>query len=260
MSSSPIPNDVTVQAAPTPQLTIDLIDGWTSRLPDELNVKAGQANLFNDARTDWALSLLGSLEGQSVLELGPLEGGHTYMLHKVGANVTAIEANKRGFLKCLIVKELLKLDRARFLFGNFVPWLAAGPHRFDLVWATGVLYHMSDPFELLRLIAASTDRVHIWTHYVPDTFDPGEAWAAPIVRVEEREVTGRRIQHYIRSYLDTATVPQYCGGIDTTSVWLRRADILDSLTCLGLSQIDVAFDTTAHPHGPCFALVATRPR
>jgi hypothetical protein len=260
MSSSPIPNDVTVQAAPTPQLTIDLFDGWTSKLPDELDVKAGQANLFNDPRTHWALNLLGSVEGQSVLELGPLEGGHTYMLHEAGASVTSIEANKRGFLKCLIVKELLKLDRARFLLGNFVPWLAAGPHRFDLVWATGILYHMSDPLELLRLIAACTDRVHIWTHYVPDTFDPSEAWAAPILRVEEREVAGRHVQHYVRSYLDTEETPQFCGGTDTTSVWLRRADILDGLTRLGLSRIDVAFDTTAHPHGPCFALVATRPR
>ena len=63
MSSSPIPNDVTIQAAATPQLTIDLFDGWISRLPDELNVKAGHANLFNDPRTDRALSLLGSVEG-----------------------------------------------------------------------------------------------------------------------------------------------------------------------------------------------------
>lgn len=161
------------------------------------------------------------------------------MLHNAGANVTAIEANKRGYLKCLIVKELLRLDRARFLFGNFVPWLVAGGHRFDLVWATGVLYHMSDPLELLRLIAACADRVHIWTHYVPDTFDPNEAWTAPILGVEEREVAGRPIQHYIRSYLDTTGLPHYTGGIETTSVWLRRADIVDGLTRLGLSQIDV---------------------
>lgn len=259
MSSSPVPNDATVQAAPTAQLAIDLFDGWTSKLPDELGVKSGNAMLFDDGRTHWALGLLGSIEGQSVLELGPLEGGHTYMLHKAGANVTAIEANKRGYLKCLIVKELLRLDRARFLFGNFVPWLADGPQRFDLVWATGVLYHMSDPLELLRLIAACTDRVHIWTHYVPDEFDASEAWAAPIVRVEEREIAGRRIRHYVRSYLDTSTVPHYCGGIDTTSVWLRRADILDCLIRLGLSQIDINFETSTHPHGPCFALVATRP-
>jgi hypothetical protein len=86
MSSSPVPNDATVQAAPTAQLAIDLFDGWTSKLPDELGVKSGNAMLFDDGRTHWALGLLGSIEGQSVLELGPLEGGHTYMLHKAGAN------------------------------------------------------------------------------------------------------------------------------------------------------------------------------
>jgi hypothetical protein len=253
-----IPNDACVQGVPTNQNVIDLIDGWVSRLPAQAGVKAGVAELFQDARTDWALERLGGVAGQSVLELGPLEGGHTYMLHQAGAHVLAIEANKRGYLKCLIVKELLGLDRVRLLLGDFVEWLKVDQRRFDLIWATGVLYHMSAPTELLRLIADRTDRVHIWTHYVPDDFDPRAPWAGPIVSVEERSVDGRRVPHYLRSYLDTEGQPQFCGGVHTTSAWLRRSDILDQLHRRGLSKIEIGFETTAHPHGPCFALVAAR--
>ena len=54
-----------------------------------------------------------------MLELGPLEGAHTYMLDRAGASeVVAIEGNTRAFLKCLITKELLSMPSARFLVGT----------------------------------------------------------------------------------------------------------------------------------------------
>jgi hypothetical protein len=247
--------DVCVQEPPSPQLAIDLVAGWVSNIP---GVNAGTANLFDDGRTSWAIERLGSLRGSSVLELGPLEGGHTYMLHNEGATITAIEAGKRAFLKCLIVKELFRLERAHFMLGDFMPWLAAEPRRFDLVWMTGVLYHMMDPVRLLHLVAACTDKLHIFTHYVPDDFDPLEAWAAPIVGVEDRPIGDRTIRHYVRSYRDEAQSKTYCGGVYTTSVWLRRSDILEELTRRGFLDIEIGFDSPAHPHGPCFAIVAKR--
>ena len=159
-----LPDEVCLQQTPTSQAAIDLISGWISDIP---GVKAGEAKLFDDGRAKWALDHLGSVDGHSVLELGPLEAGHTSMLHNAGATITAIEANKRAFVKCLIVKEILRLDRAHFLLGDFMPWLVANTRHFDLVWMTGVLYHMTDPVRLLRLAASCTDRLHLWTHYYP---------------------------------------------------------------------------------------------
>ena len=64
------------------------------------------------------------MDGFRILELGPLEGAHTYQLEKLGAaEIVAIEANKEAFLKCLIIKELAQLERARFLLGDFVTYL-----------------------------------------------------------------------------------------------------------------------------------------
>src|SRR5438874_1385363 len=137
-------NDACVSHAPTPQSTIDILDGWASILPAELGANTGgYAPLFDDHRATWAIDQLGGVKGASVLELGPLEGGHTYMLDRAGAkSITAIEGNKRCYLKCLITKELLSVDSARVLLGNFVSWLEENRHRFDVIWATGVLYHM----------------------------------------------------------------------------------------------------------------------
>ena len=120
--------DQYVTTTPSPQNAVDIFAGeWSSKLPEPFaEVRAGSALLFADARLEWGLTQLGGVTGKTVLELGPLEGGHTYMLEQGGAaSVVAIEANTRAYLKCLITKELLGLKRARFLCGNFVAFLQA---------------------------------------------------------------------------------------------------------------------------------------
>ena len=53
--------------------------------------------------TQW-LDIIG-VDGRRVLELGPLEGGHSYMLQRAGAaRVLAIEANTRAFLKFYAIR------------------------------------------------------------------------------------------------------------------------------------------------------------
>ena len=150
--------------APSVQATVDIFRGeWNSKLPD--NIISGEIDLFNDHRIGWAHRLF-DLENKSILELGPLEGAHTYQAQKYGAaKILAIEGNSRAFLKCLIVKELFGLERAKFLFGNFINFLETDRNRYDVIFASGVLYHMREPLRLLELIARHTDRVLLWTHH-----------------------------------------------------------------------------------------------
>ena len=126
----------------------------------------GTSRLFDDQRIHWAEEVLGGFKGTNVLELGPLEGHHSYMLQKAGAKkVTAIEANSRAFLKCLCVKEILKLDSVRFHLGDCVKYLKMNKQKYDVVFANGILYHMQNPIELLELLGNTTDKIVMWTHY-----------------------------------------------------------------------------------------------
>jgi len=154
--------------SPSPQNALDIFKNeWSSKLPGEYaKYHSGNTASFEDSRIDWAVSEFGGIENKTVLELGPLEGGNTYMLEKHGAkSVLAIEANSRAFLKCLIVKELLDLKKSRFLCGNFVEFLKTNDEKFDCCFATGVLYHMENPSELIYLISKTSDNVFMWTHY-----------------------------------------------------------------------------------------------
>src|SRR5215207_5994601 len=145
---------------PSAQNAIDLFDDtWTSSFPAWLTLHAGTLPTFNDTRIRALLQHLDSIKGFKILELGPMEGGHTYMLHEAGASVTSIESSSRSYLKCLVVKEILHLNRAHFHLGDFVPYLAETRDRYDLVMASGVLYHTLDPLHVLERIAAITDKI-----------------------------------------------------------------------------------------------------
>jgi hypothetical protein len=254
--------DCYLATAPSPQNALDIFKGeWSSRLPGDWgSLRAGAATLFEDGRITWAADQLGGFAGKKVLELGPLEGGHSCMLERMGAaEVVAIEANTRAYLKCLIVKEVLGLKRVRFLCGDFVEHLRADAATFDACLASGVLYHMRNPVELLALLAEKSDRLLLWTHYYE---------AAAVARnplLVPRFSTGRPAEHggfrhtlYRYDYLSSLEWMGFCGGGSESSHWLSRADILACLRHFGFSDLRITLDEPDNPRGPSFCVAALR--
>jgi hypothetical protein len=253
-----------VRCAPCPQNALDIFKGeWSSKLPGNLGtLEAGTAALFEDIRIDWAAAELGGFANRNVLELGPLEGGHTYMIEQRGAaSVVAVEANHRAYLKCLITKEILGLQRSRFLCGDLMEYLRADTTWFDVCIASGVIYHMRNPVELLARLAERTDRLFIWTHY----YDAEAVASAGVIVDRFREAIPSEyagfhhtLQRY--EYLHALQWNGFCGGSETYSHWMLRDDILACLKWLGFDDVRINFEYPMYPHGPCFALAALRHR
>src|ERR1700738_4673747 len=85
-----------VDVAPSAQTAVDAIpDAWASQLPPPYeHVHAGELPLFRAEHVTWGFERLGGVGERDVLELGPLEGAHSYMAQMAGASsVTAVEAN-----------------------------------------------------------------------------------------------------------------------------------------------------------------------
>src|SRR5688500_14163804 len=77
--------DAYIHTAPSPQTAADIFKGeWSSRLP-VAGLESGGAELFNDERVKWGVEQIGGVEGKTVLDLGPLEGGHSAMFERLGA-------------------------------------------------------------------------------------------------------------------------------------------------------------------------------
>lgn len=250
-------------SAPSPQNALDLFEGeWSSRLPEPFaDLKAGSSPLFADHRIDWLASEIGGFAGRTVLELGPLEAGHTYMLERGGAGrIDAIESNTHAYLKCLIVKEVLGLQRAHFHCGDFVEYLKADGPRFDLGIASGVLYHMRDPVQLIALLARRCGgSLFLWTHY----YDRELIAANPALAAKHTgSFRGRHdgFEYVLSRYEYRAALDWggFCGGSAPYAHWMSRPDILKCLEHFGFGDIRINFDHVCHPNGPALALIAKR--
>jgi hypothetical protein len=249
-----------VDTAPTPANAVNIFAGlWTSKFPPPFeDLPVGHAELFQDHRVTWALGQLGELRGARVLELGPLEGGHTYMVDRAGAReIVAIEANTRAFLRCLVAKELLGMPAARFQCGDFMAYLREARDQFDLCLASGVLYHVLQPVELLERIAAVSSRTFIWTHF----YDEVRLAASPrtahrVVEPAMAEYAGFRHRLYRYQYGKALEGAYFCGGSRPVANWLTRDDILAALRHFGFTRIEIGPEHLDHPNGPAFTLLA----
>lgn len=255
--------DAYVLTEPNIQNVLDIFKGeWSSRLPDHFGLvtQPGTARLFEDNRIEWVEQTFGKFANWKILELGPLEGGHSYMFHSKNASkVIAIEANTRAFLKCLCIKEALHLDRVEFKLGDFVTYLEKDNSKYDMVVASGVLYHMEDPIKFLKLISQVSDRVFIWTHYYDQKtiLSRGEL-SHKFSPVSSFEYEGVVYEGATQSYKDALAWSGFCGGPKPISKWLTRNSILKALRQFGFADIQINFDQPDHPNGPAFALCAKK--
>jgi SAM-dependent methyltransferase len=251
-----------VRSAPTPQAAVDIFRGeWWSRLPAPLDtIRAGTAALFEDPRIQWAAEQLGGLRGKTVLDLGPLEGAHPYMFEQAGAvEVVGIEGNPRAFLKCLITKELLNLRRVSYRCGDFMEYLRRADRRFDIVNASGVLYHQRNPAELLALVCRTADALILWTHYYDAAVIKNlRRTNARFPGFTEEEYDGFRYRAYRHEYLHNVKMPGFCGAGASHSQWMEREAILECLRRFGMANLRIAFEDRVHENGPSFNLVASR--
>lgn len=249
-----------IKSEPSAQNALDIFKGeWWCRFPPPYDqLRAGNLHIFNDARITWAISQWGDLAGKSILELGPLEGAHAYMFERAGAgSVTSIEANTHAYLKCLIVKEILGLTHTRFLCGDFLEYLRNSPPRFDAVCASGVLYHMTVPIELLALIGKVTDRLFLWTHYYDaEHVRANRTLAKRFTATLDSDYEGLPYRLHRYQYRGSFVRREFCGGTRPYAHWLSREDILAALKHFGFAAVETAFELPDHTDGPSFALVA----
>jgi SAM-dependent methyltransferase len=248
------------QRAPDHRNAIELFAGrWATHF-SSVNT-AGLGGTFDfvhdDPRPSLAARYLGSspgrLDGMSVLELGPLEAAHTCQLEQLGAErILAIEANSEAFLKCLIMKEVFQLKRTGFLLGDFSSYLAETSDRFDLIFCSGVLYHMEHPLRLILDIARVADRCFVWTHY----YDGAHPKCSHRVRTAAT-LDGFSVPYFTAPYQDRAK-PRFWGGNKASSAWMARGDLVAAFRQFGFERVEVLDEQPDHVNGPCFSLAVSK--
>jgi SAM-dependent methyltransferase len=237
---------------PTVQNAVDIFEGkWATNLATLLPVvNTGKSNLLSDSRIKMAADALGRngrFYGMRVLELGPLEAAHTYQIEQLGAShVIAVESNTEAFLKCLVVKEALKL-RAEFLCGDAIEYLSKTDEKFDLIFCSGILYHMPDPAALIEVICKRSKSCFLWTHYQS---------------VEAIQQSKRKPKAYSNGGFDTTLYElpypdmkydKFWGGNEPVAAWMTQDEIVRAFAYFGHSKSQLLQDHPTHPAGASFS-------
>jgi hypothetical protein len=181
------------------------------------------------------------------------------MLEQLGvASILSIEANTRAYLRCLVIKELLKLRKSQFVLGDFVGYLQNSKH-YDLIVACGVLYHLVNPVEAIAYMSKATDQVYIWTQYYDkNTIDSQPMITHRFQSSAQSEYGGFRHTLHRQLYQTRLGNPGYIGGSAHYSNWLSREDLIGALNFFGFNDIAVQYDQLDGVNGPNISLLARR--
>ena len=249
-SERDIKNEFYSEKFPSINNAIEIFDGkWTSILPID-GVNQGWLNRFECPLIKGWNNRYPFLN-KKVLELGPLEGGHTALIESFGAqSITAIEASSIHFLKCLIVKDIFAL-KANFLHGDFKEYLRNCETKYDVVVASGVLYHMVDPVQLINDIAKVADTCFIWTHYYSHE-------RTDIAHLFDDEIytLSNGFNGYKYNYPSTDAEKGFLGGTRRYSIWMQKDNIISTIKEAGFSDVSILDDGNKAPGGNHISLHA----
>jgi SAM-dependent methyltransferase len=166
----------TIKDVPCAQTEFDIFPLWVYEIPVE-GTKTGAAQAFfhKPELINIAEKAFGDLTKFKSLEIGPNEGEITFHLYNHGIrDLVSIETRSINYLKCLVVKNVLRLDTVRFMCGDAVLHLES--NAYDICYCVGVFYHLPDPLKFVENLTKSCKRIALQTHYYEENakvFDKG---------------------------------------------------------------------------------------
>lgn len=198
----------------------------------------GDISAAGDSRVDQFFQFVPT--AATILELGPLEGAHTFMLaRRAGTKqVLALEGREANLRKARLVQELMNVGNVEFAQANLENCDLAAFGKFDAVFCSGVIYHLPEPWKLISQLPAVAPNLFIWTHYAAD---------------ENAEIVSGDLRGKI--YVEGgATEP--LSGMSATATWLTLGSLISSLTRSGYATVHVIDNDPAHPNGPAVMIGA----
>jgi SAM-dependent methyltransferase len=205
---------------------------WVTRFSVKGRSYGGDVSFRDDERLAQFLERFGDCK--TVLELGSLEGGHTFQLAQHGYRVTGVEGRSENVERARWVGDVLGVDGAEFFVADLESTPLSEFGRFDAVFCCGLLYHLPRPWQLLDQLPGVAPAAFFWTQY------------AGVAEVEENGIEGAWYGEQGRK--------DPLSGLSPRSFWMTLPALMDRLRQNGFGRIDVVKDEPTHPHGPAVTL------
>ncbi|QYM80067.1 hypothetical protein K0B96_05460 [Horticoccus luteus] len=156
------------------------------------------------------------------------------------------------------MKEIFQLKRVRYELGDFIRYLEETDDIFELGIASGVLYHLLNPVELIRLLSLRCRSILLWTVYYDEGFMADNVEVGRRFHETPAETVTGGFAHklYRKRYDEALEWKGFCGGGDVEACWLERETILAAFQYFGFRVMEVVDEK--NPNGSAMLLAATR--
>jgi SAM-dependent methyltransferase len=198
----------------------------------------GDYQVGNDGRVQQFLEHFPNVG--TILELGSLEGGHTFTLarHPGVERILAVEARAANIERAKFIGSLLGISNVQFKQANLEHLQLVSLGYFDAIFCCGLLYHLPEPWKLISQAPLVAPSLFVWTVYA------NENEAAV-------EINGLRGREYIEGGLN-----EPLSGLSPKSIWLTLSSLLELLKRSGYGNIEV-IEKSQNPNGPAVSLAAS---
>ncbi|MEY2490242.1 MAG: hypothetical protein QOC70_2184 [Verrucomicrobiota bacterium] len=176
----------------------------------------------------------------TILELGSLEGAHTFMLAKRAGTkrVLALEGREPNLRKARLVQELLDVRNVEFAQANLENSDVARFGKFDAVFCSGLIYHLPEPWKLIAQLSAIAPNLFIWTHYAADA---------------DAKIVSGGLRGKIHPEGGAADP---LSGMSSTATCLTLESLITALTRSGYASVQVIDNDPTHANGPVVTIGA----
>jgi len=200
----------------------------------------GKFDALNDVRIEQFFNEFPNV--RTVLELGSLEGGHSFAIARNPAveKVVAVEARKANIEKASFIQNLLDIDNVEFIEMNLERSKVTELGQFDAVFCSGVLYHLGEPWKLIEQCSGVSPRIFIWSQYACEK--------------EARKLSNG----YRGKWWREGGWGDPLSGVSKWSFWLSLGSLLELLTVNEYDRINIIENNLTHPHGCAVTLSAER--
>jgi SAM-dependent methyltransferase len=157
-----------------------------------------------------------------VLELGALEGADTLSLaRQPGSSVLGLEGREENLRRAELVMEVHGITNVELRIADVETLDFAALGRFDAVLCAGLMYHVREPWALLKAIAGLSAGIYLSTHYwgSSDGLETLDGYSVKHVREEHPEPQAR--------------------GLSVDVRWLDRPSLFAALKNAGFTEVEV---------------------
>jgi len=173
-------------------------------------------------------------------DLGCLEGAFAVEFARLGMNVLGVEVRESNFAACEYVKSKINLPKLQFARDD--AWNIAKHGTFDVMFCSGLLYHLDKPKAFLKLLSSVTTKLLILHTHFSTPAEPNKKFGLSDM-VENEGLQGRWFTEFPtdKEYQNREDL-KWASWDNHRSFWIRREELLQTIQDVGFNAVLEQYD------------------